>query len=121
MGALFIWAPPAGSDGDGADVEPGHVNDFADAAGEDHLAKRESEPASVLLADVAGHVKARPCGRSAAGLRRPVHATFLDERGEAHAQVTAQLRPQPGSQSDCRYRARTAVRLAAGGNKPWLV
>ena len=57
MGALFIWALPAGSDGDGADVEPGHVNDFADAAGEDHLAKRESEPASVLLADVAGHVK----------------------------------------------------------------
>ena len=24
-------------------------------------------------------------------------------------------------QSDCRYRARTAVRLAAGGSKPWLV
>jgi len=24
-------------------------------------------------------------------------------------------------QSACRYRARTAVRLAAGGNKPWLV
>lgn len=54
MGALFIWAPPAGSDGDGADVEPGDVNDFADAAGEDQLAQRESEPASGLLADVAG-------------------------------------------------------------------
>ena len=67
MGALFIWAPPAGSDGDGADVEPGDVNDFADAAGEDHVAQRESEPASVLLADVAGHVKRVPAVAQQAG------------------------------------------------------
>ena len=60
MGALLIWAPSAGPDGNGVRVEPGDVNDFADAAGEDHLAERASESASVLLADVAGHVKRVP-------------------------------------------------------------
>jgi hypothetical protein len=47
---------------DGADGGPGDGEDFADAAGEDHLAGREGEPASVLLADVAGHFKRVPAG-----------------------------------------------------------
>jgi hypothetical protein len=61
MGALVGWTPPAGSDGDGADVGPGDVEDFA-GAGEDHLAGRQDEPASVLLADVAGHFRRVPAG-----------------------------------------------------------
>lgn len=88
-GALFIWAPPAGTDGDGTDVEPGHVNDFADAVGEDHLAQRESEPASVLLADVAGHVKRVPAVAQQLGCAGRSTPPSLMSGGEAHAQVTA--------------------------------
>jgi len=67
MGALIIWAPPAGSDGDIAGVGPGDIEDFADAAGEDHLAGRDGEPASVLLGDVAGHFKRVPAGAQQLG------------------------------------------------------
>jgi hypothetical protein len=48
-----------------------------------------------------------------------------DAASQSLAAVGAREPPDLGGnldrQSDCRYRARTAVRLAAGASKPWLV
>ena len=41
--------------------------------------------------------------------------------GGSPARLRKRLGGSLGRESDCRYRARTAVRLAAGANKPWLV